>query len=47
MLPGKICVPIFASRIHDFDPFNVPTISDLCREADEVFGKRFYLIFFF
>ncbi|XP_063931639.1 DNA primase small subunit-like isoform X2 [Zophobas morio] len=34
---GKICVPIFASRIHDFDPFNVPTISDLCREADEVF----------
>lgn len=31
---GRVCVPIDISKVDDFDPFNVPTVTDLLRELD-------------
>lgn len=30
---GRVCVPIEPSKCDDFDPFDVPTIAELCQEA--------------
>lgn len=31
---GRVCVPISLSEVDDFDPFNVPTVSQLCHEFE-------------
>lgn len=31
---GRVCVPIDVERIDDFDPFQVPTVSQLCYEFE-------------
>ncbi|XP_061413410.1 DNA primase small subunit [Lethenteron reissneri] len=31
---GRVCVPIDVARVDEFDPFTVPTISQICRELD-------------
>uniref|UniRef100_UPI00358FC535 DNA primase small subunit isoform X1 n=2 Tax=Myxine glutinosa TaxID=7769 RepID=UPI00358FC535 len=33
---GRVCVPIDLNKVEDFDPFNVPTISQLCWELDHL-----------
>ncbi|XP_062518429.1 DNA primase small subunit-like [Corticium candelabrum] len=38
---GRVCVPFDADNVETFDPFAVPTISQLCYELDQVeSGKR-------
>lgn len=32
---GRVCVPIQADKVEDFDPFAVPTLPQLMREIDE------------
>nr|XP_002129877.1 DNA primase small subunit [Ciona intestinalis] len=32
---GRVCVPIDVSRVDEFDPFAVPTISDLCTQVEK------------
>merc|ERR1712238_352005 len=32
---GRVCVPIAADKVQDFDPFVVPTLSQLAAELDE------------
>lgn len=32
---GRVCVPIDTRRLEDFDPFAVPTVTQLLREIDE------------
>nr|XP_037283048.1 DNA primase small subunit-like isoform X1 [Rhipicephalus microplus] len=32
---GRVCVPIDITKVMDFDPFTVPTVSQLCNEIDE------------
>jgi len=32
---GRVCVPMDPTSIDNFDPFSVPTISQLCDGADE------------
>lgn len=32
---GRVCVPISADKVDDFDPFAVPTLSQLVKELDE------------
>ncbi|KXT09185.1 hypothetical protein AC579_7261 [Pseudocercospora musae] len=32
---GRVCVPIDMRRVEDFDPFSVPTVSDLLGEIDQ------------
>ena len=31
---GRMCVPIDTAAVDDFDPFTVPTVSQLCQEID-------------
>ena len=33
---GRICVPIDPSRLDEFNPFDVPTISQICHELDKI-----------
>ena len=33
---GRICVPINTKKLDEFDPFDVPTISQICHELDEI-----------
>ena len=33
---GRICVPIDTRRLDRFDPFDVPTISQICSELDKI-----------
>ena len=33
---GRICVPIDPRRVDEFNPFDVPTISHICHELDQV-----------
>ncbi|CAB3976730.1 DNA primase small subunit-like [Paramuricea clavata] len=33
---GRVCVPIDIGRVDEFDPFAVPTISQLCEEIDDI-----------
>ena len=33
---GRVCVPINVDEVDKFDPFSVPTISDLCTEIENV-----------
>jgi DNA primase small subunit len=37
---GRVCVPIDISKLETFDPFAVPTISQLCQELDQVESGR-------
>ncbi|KXS95516.1 hypothetical protein AC578_4621 [Pseudocercospora eumusae] len=32
---GRVCVPIDMRRVEDFDPFSVPTVSELLEEIDQ------------
>jgi len=32
---GRICVPVDPSKIDDFDPFEVPTVTELLKQIDE------------
>ncbi|XP_028393344.1 DNA primase small subunit-like [Dendronephthya gigantea] len=36
---GRVCVPIDIDKVDSFDPFEVPTISELCQEIDDT-GKN-------
>lgn len=31
---GRVCVPIDIEKIDQFDPFTVPSISDLCEQLE-------------
>lgn len=33
---GRVCVPIDPKNVDDFDPFTVPTISELCHEIENL-----------
>lgn len=33
---GRVCVPIEFTKIDQFDPFKVPTVSLLCKEVDQI-----------
>jgi len=33
---GRVCVPIDAEKVDEFDPFTVPTISELCHEIERL-----------
>ena len=33
---GRICVPIDPTKLNKFNPFNVPTISQICHEMDKI-----------
>ena len=33
---GRICVPIDTKKLNQFNPFDVPTISQICYELDKV-----------
>ncbi|XP_067019631.1 DNA primase small subunit-like isoform X2 [Acropora muricata] len=35
VVPGRVCVPISMADVDSFDPFTVPTISQLCDEIDQ------------
>lgn len=37
---GRVCVPIDVRRLDDFDPFEVPTVTQLLREIDEWDAKN-------
>jgi DNA primase small subunit len=37
---SRVCVPVDASRIDEFDPEDVPTVGQLLRELDEEATKR-------
>lgn len=36
---GRVCVPVAADAIEDFDPFNVPTLGQLQDELNQVSAK--------
>lgn len=37
---GRVCVPINAAKIEEFDPFQVPTLGQLMKELDEYHGSE-------
>ncbi|KAK5168638.1 p48 polypeptide of DNA primase [Saxophila tyrrhenica] len=37
---GRVCVPIDVRRLEEFDPFKVPTVTELLREIDEWDAKN-------
>jgi DNA primase small subunit len=37
---GRVCVPIDVRRLEDFDPFAVPTVTQLLQEIDEWDGNN-------
>lgn len=37
---GRVCVPIDTRKLTEFDPFSVPTVTDLLREIDQFDGQH-------
>lgn len=37
---GRVCVPIDTRKLKEFDPFSVPTVTDLLREIDQFDGQH-------